>query len=59
MWGVELHAFLSSALDEGELSASRSGSFNPGSKAPWTYWIGGWVGLRVDPDSVVNLKTRP
>jgi hypothetical protein len=41
-WGVErqLHALLTSALDGGELSASRAGHFNPG-----THWIGDYVSV--------------
>jgi hypothetical protein len=48
-WGVEvwLHAFLTSALDGGKLSASRSGRFTPRERAPDTHWIGDWV----DPQS--------
>jgi hypothetical protein len=37
---VELHAFLTSALDEGEWSASRPGK----KKIPDTQWVGGWWG---------------
>jgi hypothetical protein len=33
---IQLHAFLTSALDEGEWSASRSGLFAPGERAPGT-----------------------
>jgi len=35
-------AFLTSALDGDEWSASRHGSFTPG-----THWIGGWVAVAV------------
>jgi hypothetical protein len=44
-WGVEvqIHAFLTSALDGGELSASRPGSFKPRERVPSNHWIGGWV----------------
>jgi hypothetical protein len=35
---------LISALDGGELSASRRGHFTPGEIAPGTHWIGGWAG---------------
>jgi hypothetical protein len=38
--------FLTSALDGGQLSASRLGCFSPGEIAPGTHWIGGWVGPR-------------
>jgi hypothetical protein len=52
--GVEeyLHAFLTSALDGGEWLALRPGCFTSGLRAPGTYWIGGWVGLRPNPDAV-------
>jgi len=49
--GVELHAFLTSALDGSEWSASRPGSFTPG-----THWMGGWVGLRAVLETVVKRK---
>jgi len=38
--------YFTSALDEGEWSASRSGSLTPSERAPGTYWIGGRVGPR-------------
>jgi hypothetical protein len=37
---------LTSALDEGEWSASRPGRFTPGEKVHSTHCIGGWVGLK-------------
>jgi hypothetical protein len=49
--GVYFHAFLTSALDGGEWSASRHGRFNSGS-----YCIGGWVGLRVGLDVTEKRK---
>jgi hypothetical protein len=57
-WGVEveLHAFLTAALDGGEWSASRSGRFTPREKASGTHWLGGWVGPRVVLDTVVKTK---
>jgi hypothetical protein len=57
-WGVEvyIHAFLTSALDGGEWSASRPGSFTPRERAPGTHWIGGWVGPEVGLDTVVKRK---
>jgi hypothetical protein len=36
------HSFLTSALDEGEWSASRPGR----ALRPGTHWIGGWMGPR-------------
>jgi len=37
---VYLHAFLTSALNGGECSASRSGHLNPRVNAPVAHWIG-------------------
>jgi len=53
-WGVEIycHAFLILALDGGEWSASRSGRFISGGRAPGTHWIGGWMGPRAGLDAV-------
>jgi hypothetical protein len=39
---VELHAFLTSAVDGGEWLVSQHGRFTPGIKSPATHWIG-WV----------------
>jgi hypothetical protein len=50
---VYLHAFLSSALDGGEWSASRPGRFTPRERAPGTHCIGGWVGPRAVLEAVV------
>jgi hypothetical protein len=44
---------LTSALDEDEWSASRSGSFNPIERVPGTKFIGGWVGSTAGVDTVV------
>jgi hypothetical protein len=57
-WGVELqlHAFLTSALDGGEWSTSRSGCFTPGERALGTRLIGGWVGPRAILDAVAKRK---
>jgi hypothetical protein len=56
--GVEgqLHAFLTSALDGGEWSASRLCRFTPSERAPGTHWIGGWVGSRAFLDAVAKRK---
>jgi hypothetical protein len=43
---MELHAFLTSALNDGEWSASHSSHFNLREGALGTHWIGGWVGPR-------------
>jgi hypothetical protein len=55
-WGVEvqLHAFLTSALDEGEWSVSRPGRFTPRGRAPNTPWIGDCVGPRAVLGTVVK-----
>jgi hypothetical protein len=45
-WGAEvyLYAFLTSALDGGEWSASHLGRITPTERAPGIHWIGGCVG---------------
>jgi hypothetical protein len=57
-WGVEvwLHAFLTSALDGDERSASRPGRFTPTERAPGNHWIGGRVGSGAVLDAVVRRK---
>jgi hypothetical protein len=57
-WGVEvqLHAFLTSALDGGELLASRPGRFTPRERTPLTHFIGGWVDPRAGLNVVVIRK---
>jgi hypothetical protein len=57
-WGVEvkLHAFLTSALNGGEWSASRPGRFTPRETAPGTHWIGGWMDPKASVDAVVKRK---
>jgi hypothetical protein len=47
---------LTSALDGGEWSDSRSGRCTPRERAPGTHWTGGWVGPRAVPDAVVKRK---
>jgi hypothetical protein len=60
-WGVEvwLHAFLTSALDGGEWSASRPGRFIPREKAPGNHWVGGWDGPRAGLDVVKSKIPSP
>jgi hypothetical protein len=57
-WGVEVYfqAFLTSALDGGEWSASRPGRFTPRERTARIHWIGGWVGPRAVLDAVVERK---
>jgi hypothetical protein len=50
------HAFLTSTLDGGELSASIPDRFTPRERAPGTHCIGGCVGPRVGLDAVVKRK---
>jgi len=47
---------LTSALDGGEWSASRSGRFTQRVRAPGIHWIGGWVGPRAVLDAMVKKK---
>jgi hypothetical protein len=58
MQGVQvwLHAFLTSALDGGEWSASHPGLFTPRERATGTHCIGGWVGPRTGLGTVVKRK---
>jgi hypothetical protein len=53
---VEIHIFLTSALAGGEWSASRSGHFTFGERAPGTHWIGGWMDPRPGLDNVEKRK---
>jgi hypothetical protein len=47
---------LTSALDGGEWSVSRSSRFTPRERAPGTHWIAGWVGPRTGMDTVRKRK---
>jgi hypothetical protein len=49
---------LTSALDGGELSASRLSRFTPRERAPGTHWIGTCVDPRAGVDAVVKKKTK-
>jgi hypothetical protein len=53
---VQFHVFLTSALDGGELSASRLSHFTTTERAPRTHWTGGRVGLRAGLHAVVKRK---
>jgi hypothetical protein len=48
---------LTSALVEGEWSASRPDRFNPRERASVTHWIGGWLGPRTGLADVEIRKT--
>jgi hypothetical protein len=45
---------LTSPLDGGVWSASRSGHFTPRERAPGTRWLDGWVGPRAGLDTVMK-----
>jgi hypothetical protein len=53
-WGME--AFLTSALDGCEWSASRPGRFTARERAPGTHCIGGWVGHRYSLNTMVKRE---
>jgi hypothetical protein len=55
-WKYSSTHSLTSALDEGDWSASRPGRFTPMERAPVTHWIGGWVGPRTGLDTVSKRK---
>jgi hypothetical protein len=51
---------LTFALVGGERSASRSGRFSPGERAPGTHWIGGWVDPRTGLERIkLIINTKP
>jgi hypothetical protein len=49
---VQLHSFLTKALDGDKWSASHPYRLTLGKRAPGTHWIGGWVGPRAGLDAV-------
>jgi hypothetical protein len=53
---VYIHVFLTSALVEGEWSASRPCRFTPGERAPGTHWIGGWLDPRAGLDDTESRE---
>jgi hypothetical protein len=55
-WRYSSTHSLTSTLDRGEWSASRSGRCTPKERASGTHWIGGWVGPRAVLDAVVKRK---
>jgi hypothetical protein len=48
--------FLMSALDAGELLASRPGRYTSGERPPSTHWIGGCLGPTASLDAVEKRK---
>jgi hypothetical protein len=56
--GVELHAFLTSALDGSEWSASCPGGFTPGKGSPGIHFIEGWVGPRAGLDTAMAKRKK-
>jgi hypothetical protein len=50
------HAYFTLALHGGEWSVLRPGRFTPRERAPVSYWIGGWMGLRTGLDAVVRRR---
>jgi hypothetical protein len=52
-WMYSFTHCLTSALDGGEWSALRPGSFTPKERARDIHWIGGWIGARTSLDTVV------
>jgi hypothetical protein len=53
---VQLHIFLTSALDGGEQSSSFQSHFNPKESTPSIHCIGGWVNPIAGLDAVVKKK---
>jgi hypothetical protein len=53
---VQIHLFLTSALDGGEWSASCPSRFSPREKGPGIQWTEGWVVPRAGLDAVVWKK---
>jgi hypothetical protein len=56
---IYIHIFLTSALLRGEWSASYTGRFTPGERAPGTHWIEGWMCPRTGRDYVEKRKFLP
>jgi hypothetical protein len=54
--GVD-HAFLTSEVDGGEWSASRTGRAIPGEIGPGTHWTGGWISHETCLDDVTTTKS--
>jgi hypothetical protein len=56
---IQLHTFLTLALDEGNWSASCHSHCTMGERACSTHWIGDWVGPRVGLDTVTKRNKYP
>jgi hypothetical protein len=56
---MQLHAFLTSAVDGSEWPASLPGRLTPGERSSGTRYIEGWVGSRVGFDAVDKRKILP
>jgi hypothetical protein len=54
--GVQIHVFLTSALVEGEWSASGPCRFTTWERASGTHWIGGWMNPKASLDDVEKRK---
>jgi hypothetical protein len=53
---VQLHTFLTLALNGSEWSASRPNHFTLGERVPGTHWIRDWVGPTASLDMVTKRK---
>jgi hypothetical protein len=53
---IQIHIFLTSALDGDEWSNSRTCRYAPGERVPGTHWIGGLVDPRDGLDDVEKRK---
>jgi hypothetical protein len=49
---IQIHVFLTSAVERDERSASRPCRFKPSERARGPHWIGSWVGPRTTPDDM-------
>jgi len=60
-WGVvvQLHTFLTSALDGGEWSVKCSGTFTLMERAPGIHWLEGWVGPTAALDTMARRNKYP
>jgi hypothetical protein len=53
---VQLHKFLTSALDGDEWTDSRPNRITLGKETPCTHWIATWFGLEAGMDAVAKRK---